>query len=104
MHFLASLQDMQSKNDKIPTYILINRHPLTFPTRKHVEIYLKEFHLLFDYLSTVFGVQKLSILAFEEGALLTFRALSEGPTEIFKTLQKVVLINLYNPKIRIEDD
>ena len=108
MRILHQSQAAQLSENRIPAYVLKNKKPLIMRTSQYLDTYVNEIALIFTYFVKKIGIKKLTIFAFEEGALLTFRTLVEvqGPmaSQLFEMIEKVVLINLYNPEVQVYDN
>ncbi len=69
---------------------------------KYLISYKQEIQETLNYFVNILDIKKLSLLSFEIGALLTLYSLAmESDMRIFKSLNKVVLINPFNLNIKI---
>eukprot|EP00919_Chromeraceae_sp_WS-2016_P000963 GHVR01002412.1.p1 GENE.GHVR01002412.1~~GHVR01002412.1.p1 ORF type:complete len:104 (-),score=4.59 GHVR01002412.1:2292-2603(-) len=83
-------------------YILRHTKDIVLWNDQIIDSYALEIGKSIRYFIDIYKVNQLSVLAFEEGALLTLYSLSYlFKLEDLSSLSKVVLINPFNPRIKV---
>lgn len=99
-HLLENIEKSNLEKP-LPFYILRRSKSVLLNTNREIKNVVEEIANVVDYFRNYLMVDKLTILAFEEGSLLLLRTLASIHHDAFHILHALVLINAFNPMLTI---
>ena len=95
------IQKSNEASGKLPFYLLRKAKSIFLQNPNVIKMQTQEVASVLDYFTNFLLIKKLTILSFEEGSLLTLKSLTIIAYNSFSIINKMILINPFNPNIMI---
>ena len=100
-HFLEKVQKSNEDSMRLPFYLLRKAKSILLQNSNEIKGQVDEISQVLEYFASSFLIKKVTVLAFEEGSLLALRSLNTVSYRAFFALDKLILINPFNPALMI---
>ena len=100
-HLLEKIQKSNEGSAQLPFYLLRKARSIFMQNPQAIQAQADEIARVFAYFAHSLLIKRLTVVSFEEGSLLTLKSLSLAAYDTFPILNKLILINPFNPTLMV---